>query len=55
MEGAPDFWSWRDAMYGAALTLSPDDVYHVPVLLPRDDADRAIEAFRAVARNRAKG
>lgn len=25
-EGA-DFWSWRDAMYQAALTLDPDDVY----------------------------
>jgi formimidoylglutamate deiminase len=24
----PDFWSWRQAMYHAALRLSPDDVYH---------------------------
>ena len=24
-----DFWSWREAMYGAALGLSADDVYHV--------------------------
>lgn len=23
-----DFWSWREAMYGAALSLSADDVYH---------------------------
>jgi formimidoylglutamate deiminase len=23
-----DFWSWREAMYGAALALSADDVYH---------------------------
>jgi formimidoylglutamate deiminase len=27
--GAADFWSWRDAMYAAALALSPEDVYHV--------------------------
>ena len=24
-----DFWSWRDAMYAAALSLSPDDVFAV--------------------------
>lgn len=24
-----DFWSWREAMYGAALGLSSDDVFHV--------------------------
>ena len=24
-----DFWSWRGAMYGAALALEPEDVYHV--------------------------
>lgn len=24
-----DFWSWREAMYAAALALSPEDVYHV--------------------------
>ncbi|MFW6079348.1 MAG: formimidoylglutamate deiminase [Gemmatimonadota bacterium] len=24
-----DFWSWREAMYAAALPLSPDDVFHV--------------------------
>jgi formimidoylglutamate deiminase len=24
-----DFWSWREAMYGAALTLSPEDVHDV--------------------------
>jgi formimidoylglutamate deiminase len=24
-----DFWSWRDAMYRAALALSPDDIYQV--------------------------
>lgn len=24
-----DFWSWRDAMYAAALTLSAEDVFHV--------------------------
>lgn len=24
-----DFWSWREAMYGAALALTPDDVYDV--------------------------
>ena len=24
-----DFWSWREAMYGAALGLSADDVFHV--------------------------
>jgi len=23
-----DFWSWREAMYGAALSLSPEDIYH---------------------------
>ncbi len=23
-----DFWSWREAMYGAAQILSPDDVFH---------------------------
>jgi formimidoylglutamate deiminase len=23
-----DFWSWREAMYAAALSLGPDDVYH---------------------------
>jgi formimidoylglutamate deiminase len=27
--GEPDFWSWREAMYDAALTLSADDIYHV--------------------------
>ena len=27
-EPEADFWSWREAMYAAALTLSPDDVYH---------------------------
>ncbi len=27
-EPEADFWSWREAMYGAALALSPDDVYH---------------------------
>jgi len=27
-EPEADFWSWREAMYGAALSLSPDDVYH---------------------------
>lgn len=26
---ASDFWSWREAMYRIALSLSPDDVYHV--------------------------
>jgi formimidoylglutamate deiminase len=26
---AADFWSWRDAMYAAALALSPEDVYEV--------------------------
>jgi formimidoylglutamate deiminase len=26
---AADFWSWREAMYAAALELSPDDVEHV--------------------------
>src|SRR5690606_33496273 len=24
-----NFWSWREAMYGAALALSPEDVYDV--------------------------
>lgn len=24
-----DFWSWREAMYAAALALGPDDVFHV--------------------------
>ncbi|MGK7311771.1 MAG: formimidoylglutamate deiminase [Candidatus Longimicrobiales bacterium M2_2A_002] len=24
-----DFWSWREAMYGAALSLSADEVFHV--------------------------
>ncbi|NIP83149.1 MAG: amidohydrolase family protein, partial [Gemmatimonadetes bacterium] len=28
-EGVADFWSWREAMYGAALGLSADDVFHV--------------------------
>jgi formimidoylglutamate deiminase len=29
-EAAPaDFWTWREAMYGVANALSPDDVYHV--------------------------
>jgi formimidoylglutamate deiminase len=28
-EGNADFWSWREAMYGIANALSPDDVYHV--------------------------
>lgn len=28
-QGASDFWSWREAMYAAALALSPDEVYHV--------------------------
>ena len=28
-EGREDFWSWREAMYAAALTLSAEDVYHV--------------------------
>src|SRR5690606_28801549 len=27
-EPEADFWSWREAMYGAALSLAPDDVYH---------------------------
>ena len=27
--GADDFWSWRQAMYDAALQLSPEDVFHV--------------------------
>ena len=27
--GPEDFWSWRDVMYGAALPLSPEDVYDV--------------------------
>src|SRR5690606_26206546 len=27
-EPEADFWSWREAMYGAALSLSPDDVHH---------------------------
>nr|PZN90592.1 MAG: formimidoylglutamate deiminase [bacterium] len=27
-EPQADFWSWREAMYGAALALSPEDVYH---------------------------
>ncbi|HEY8470101.1 MAG TPA: formimidoylglutamate deiminase [Longimicrobiales bacterium] len=27
-EPEADFWSWREAMYAAALSLSPDDVYH---------------------------
>jgi formimidoylglutamate deiminase len=26
---AADFWSWREAMYGIALALSADDVYHI--------------------------
>lgn len=26
---AADFWSWREAMYGIALSLSAEDVYHV--------------------------
>lgn len=26
---ASDFWSWREAMYGMALSLSAEDVYHV--------------------------
>lgn len=28
-EPKADFWSWREAMYDAALTLSPEDVYAV--------------------------
>jgi formimidoylglutamate deiminase len=28
-DSVSDFWSWREAMYHAALTLSPDDVYAV--------------------------
>jgi len=28
-EPRADFWSWREAMYAAALRLSPEDVYHV--------------------------
>lgn len=24
-----DFWSWREAMYGTALALSPEDIFHV--------------------------
>src|SRR5690606_16284462 len=28
-EPQADFWSWREAMYAAALRLSPEDVYHV--------------------------
>lgn len=26
---AADFWSWRETMYGIALSLSPDDVYDI--------------------------
>ncbi|HUF50245.1 MAG TPA: formimidoylglutamate deiminase [Longimicrobiales bacterium] len=28
-ESVSDFWTWRDAMYRAALSLSPDDIYAV--------------------------
>ena len=28
-DSVSDFWTWREAMYRAALTLSPDDVYTV--------------------------
>jgi formimidoylglutamate deiminase len=28
-DSVSDFWTWREAMYRAALTLTPDDVYHV--------------------------
>ena len=28
-DSVSDFWTWREAMYRAALTLSPDDIYHV--------------------------
>ncbi|MBV8113390.1 MAG: amidohydrolase family protein, partial [Silvibacterium sp.] len=27
--GGDDFWSWREPMYRAALSVNPDDVYHV--------------------------
>ena len=27
--GGPDFWSWRAAMYHAAASLSPEQMYHV--------------------------
>jgi len=32
-EKADDFWSWREAMYQLALTISPDDLYHIARML----------------------
>ncbi|UII34051.1 formimidoylglutamate deiminase [Fulvivirga ulvae] len=32
-EVADDFWTWREAMYQLALTMSPDDIEHVATML----------------------
>lgn len=32
-EAADDFWSWREAMYQLALTMSPEDIEHVATML----------------------
>lgn len=32
-EAADDFWTWREAMYQLALTMSPEDIEHVATML----------------------
>ncbi|MCB9196770.1 MAG: formimidoylglutamate deiminase [Flavobacteriales bacterium] len=35
-EAGDDFWTWREQMYGLALTIDPDDIYNIASKLYRD-------------------